>query len=135
MNTNSPFSPDLALKRRGLTIPPRTSSRSPFGEDHYQPTQQEALQAAWDKLYRARALLEAEQQHLRDDRISLQGELESLTLREGAVIAREQRLQQIEAQMELERFEAEQARQSQTTIGRITRAPFEMAKSVFTAKK
>jgi hypothetical protein len=130
MNTQSPFSPDLALKRRGLTIPPRGSG-TPFGEDHYQPTQQEALQAAWDKLYRARALLEAEQSHLRDDRISLQGELESLTLREAAVIAREQRVQQIEAQMELERLDAEQARASQTTIGRLTRAPFEMARSVF----
>ncbi len=48
----------------------RPSSRAPFGEDP-------ALQAAWEKLHRARELLEAEQKNLRDDRNSLR-ELETM---------------------------------------------------------
>src|SRR5687768_4887099 len=42
----------------------RPSSRVPFSEDP-------ALAAAWEKLHRAREILEAEQKNLRDDRISI----------------------------------------------------------------
>ena len=52
------------------TLFQRPSSRAPFGEDP-------ALQAAWEKLHRARELLEAEQKNLRDDRNSLR-ELETM---------------------------------------------------------
>jgi pyruvate/2-oxoglutarate dehydrogenase complex dihydrolipoamide acyltransferase (E2) component len=67
----------------------RPSSRAPFGEDP-------ALQAAWEKLHRAREILEAEQKNLRDDRISLQDletmlkqRMEELTEREAIVAQRE----------------------------------------------
>jgi hypothetical protein len=139
MNTNTPFQsqfrPDLALKRRGLTIPPRAGSSSPFPEEGPPVSYQEALQAAWDKLYRARAILEAEQAHLRDDRIALQGELESIQQREQMVAAREQRLLQLEQQAELDRAEEEAARLGQSALGRITRVPFDMARSVFSARR
>jgi hypothetical protein len=57
------------------------SSRHPFDDG--------SLQNAWDKLYRARALLEAEQAHLRDDRLALTEEIKRLSEREERVSARE----------------------------------------------
>ena len=94
-----------------------------------------ALQEAWDKLYRARAILEAEQAHLRDDRIAIQGELEALDAREQAVAAREEQLRQYEQQLALARQAAEDERESGSAITRLTRAPFNMAKSVFGKKE
>jgi DNA repair exonuclease SbcCD ATPase subunit len=94
-----------------------------------------SLQEAWDKLYKARAILEAEQNHLRDDRIALQGEIDALNAREQAVAARELRIQQIELQAELARVEEEEARASESPFAKLTRAPFRMARSVFDPKK
>ena len=57
-NTNSPMS---------RSTPPmfqRPSTHSPFAEDS-------SLATAWEKLHRAREILEAEQKNLRDDRISI----------------------------------------------------------------
>jgi DNA repair exonuclease SbcCD ATPase subunit len=94
-----------------------------------------SLQEAWDKLYKARAILEAEQNHLRDDRIAVQGEIDALNAREQTVAAREQRIQQIELQAELARVEEEERRASESPFSKLTRAPFRMAKSVFDPKK
>jgi hypothetical protein len=76
----------------GRSTPPlfqRPSSRAPFGDEV-------ALQAAWEKLHRAREILEAEQKNLRDDRISLQDldvmlrqRMEELAEREAVVTQRE----------------------------------------------
>jgi hypothetical protein len=144
MNTTSPFStqprPELSLKRReGSTapVPMPYDNTLPFERggatsDPYGPS---ALQAAWDKLYRARSLLEAEQAHMRDDRIAIQGELDALELREQAVAARELRVQQIELHMRLDQQDAEDARESRSTIAKISSAPFELARSVFGTKK
>lgn len=67
----------------------RPSSRAPFGEDP-------ALQAAWEKLHRARELLEAEQKNLRDDRnalreleATLKQRTEEIAEREAVVAQRE----------------------------------------------
>jgi uncharacterized protein (DUF3084 family) len=94
-----------------------------------------SLQEAWDKLYKARAILEAEQNHLRDDRIALQGEIDALNARDQVVTAREQRIQQIELQAELARVDEEEKRASENPFTKLTRAPFRMAKSVFDPKK
>jgi hypothetical protein len=140
MHTPTPFSsrPGLTLKRR--ETPP---TRSPFGSSNpfdgmtpnSDPYGQTSLQTAWDKLYRARALLEAEQAHLRDDRITFQGELEDLGRREEALAARELRLQQIELQVSLDQQDAQDEKDSKSTIARLTQAPFDMARSVFGSKK
>lgn len=134
---------DLSLKRRGrsATHSPtesstESSSSSPFAPGGSQsPYDASALQAAWDKLYRARALLEAEQAHLRDDRIAIQGVVEELEQREQAISARELRLRQIEMQARLEIEEQQDERDSASTIAKITRAPFDMARSVFGSRK
>jgi hypothetical protein len=103
-----------------------------------EPRGQTALEAAWDKLYRARTLLEAEQVHLRDDRIALQGVLDDIVRREDAVSAREQRIQQIELAQALDREEAAEAaeeKEARSAISKLTQAPFDIARSVFGSKK
>jgi DNA repair exonuclease SbcCD ATPase subunit len=140
-STSVPFSnlrPELSLKRRGNTTPP-----IPMESDDIVPKERRiagpygtaSLQEAWDKLYKARAILEAEQNHLRDDRIALQGEIDALNAREQQVAEREQRIRQVELQAELERVEEEEARASESPFAKLTKAPFRMAKSVFDPKK
>lgn len=95
---------------------PRPASGVPFAVDT-------GLEAAWQKFHRARALLEAEQNQLRDDRmavremeVQLQRREAELAEREAAVALREQQL------------EAEKA---QSTMQRLTQAPFVAARAVF----
>ena len=94
-----------------------------------------ALQEGWDKLYRARAILEAEQTHLRDDRIALQGEIDALRKREQALADREWHIAEYERLVALEKAEADDKRENASTIAKLTRAPFDMARSVFGTKK
>jgi hypothetical protein len=142
MNSTAPFQtqfrPELSLKRRGHTsiyTPAESDSTMPFESEEAGPHGPAALRAAWDKLYRARAILEAEQAHLRDDRIAIQGELDALDAREQAVSAREEQLRQYEQQLALARQAALDERESESAISRLTRAPFSMAKSVFGKKE
>jgi uncharacterized protein (DUF3084 family) len=143
MNTTSvPFQtnlrPELSLPRRGHTNPP-----IPMEADDIVPKERRiagpygtaSLQEAWDKLYKARAILEAEQNHLRDDRIALQGAIDELATREQNVSLREHRIRQIELQAELARADAEEARASESSLSKLTKAPFNIAKSVFGSKK
>lgn len=108
----------------------RPSSRAPFNEDP-------ALQAAWEKLHRARELLEAEQRNLRDDRITIR-ELERLVKqREEALAEREMRLAEREALIVAATPATEQMVEEQgvSAVTRITRMPFDVARSVFGGKK
>ena len=141
-STSVPFHsnlrPDLSLKRRGNTTPP-----IPMEADDIVPKERRiagpygtaSLQEAWDKLYKARSILEAEQNHLRDDRIVLQGEIDALNAREQNVAARELRIQQVELQAELARADEEERKASESPFSKLTRAPFRMARSVFDPKK
>jgi len=102
------------------------------------PREETSLEAAWDKLYRARSLLEAEQVHMRDDRIALQGVLEDIIRREEAVSAREQRMAQLEQEQALNQEEAADAaeeKEERSAISKLTQAPFDIARSVFGPKK
>jgi len=151
MNSTTPFNlhgrQGLSLRRRehaSMQIPIESTdnmeqgSSSPFGSsDSSSPYGQTALQAAWDKLYRARSILEAEQAHLRDDRIVIQGDLESLEMRERAVAAREMRIKQLELQavLDLQEQDEREERESHSAFSKITRAPFDIARSVFKPKK
>ncbi|MDB6168430.1 MAG: hypothetical protein JWM88_1294 [Verrucomicrobia bacterium] len=102
----------------------RTATGTPFEVEA-------ALHAAWDKLIRARELLEAEQAHLRDDRLILKEATSVLKRREDAVTAREARLAQREEQVRLV-VEATTVEHPQSSaLARLTQAPFAMAKSVF----
>jgi hypothetical protein len=141
-HTTNPFQnrPDLSLKRRDASA---TTSRPPMafeGSEHSDgnesnPRTETALEAAWDKLYRARTLLEAEQVHVRDDRIALQGVLDEIIRREEAVSARELAIQHLELSKTLDREEAADKEEERSTISKLTQAPFDIARSVFGSKK
>jgi hypothetical protein len=141
MNTNGPFGtqvrPDLALKRRAHPIarPMESDNTVPFEGEDLAHRGQSALQAAWEKLYKARSILEAEQVHLRDDRIALQGEIEQLQRREENVAAHELRLHQIEQQAQLQIEEEQDARSTASPLAKLSRVPFDVARSVFGPKK
>jgi predicted nucleic acid-binding Zn-ribbon protein len=108
----------------------RSSSRDPFGEDP-------GLASAWEKLHRARELLEAEQKNLRDERITLR-ELELMVKQRAEEVAeREARLAEREALVTAATPapQIQRAEPSVSAVTRITRAPFEMARSVFGGKK
>ncbi|HEY4989170.1 MAG TPA: hypothetical protein VII09_05145 [Opitutaceae bacterium] len=133
--------PELTLKRRGTTnpgIPMEADNTVPMERRIAGPYGMASLQEAWDKLYKARSILEAEQNHLRDDRIALKGEIDALETRAHMVAARELRIQQLElkAQIALENEQnALEARNSESAIVKLTRAPFDMARSVFGHRK
>jgi hypothetical protein len=114
-------------------ITPASMSRPPMGT----PIESEAaLHMAWDKLIRARELLEAEQAHLRDDRLNLKEATAVLKRREDALAAREARLAQREEQLTaaIDASIAEQAATPASKFAKLTHAPFAMAKSVFGKK-
>jgi hypothetical protein len=106
---------------------PATAGRMPVEGDP-------VLKSAWDKLIRARELLEAEQAHLRDDRLNLKEAMAVLKRREEALALRDARVTQREEELHaaLEASMAEQGKSS--ALARFTQAPFAMAKSVFSSK-
>lgn len=110
----------------------RASSRAPFVDDA-------ALQAAWEKLHRARELLEAEQTHLRDDRIAMRDLEVALKRREEAVAAREARLAEREALVVAAAGGPQPVGVTvpvdESAMSRITTAPFKMARAVLRKKK
>ena len=142
--TRSGIGLSLSLRRRGRSAAPlpmesadtmETGSSTPFESETPGHLGHAALQAAWDKLYRARSILEAEQAHLRDDRIALQGEVEVIVAREQAVAARELRIQQIEMQLALDLEEKKDEEESRSALNKLTHAPFDIARSMFGPKK
>lgn len=105
----------------------RVPSMSPFEGDA-------ALQAGWEKLIRARELLEAEQAHVRDDRLNLKETAALLKRHEAALIAREDNLAQREALLAAATAAQVVEAAKPSTITRLTMAPFAIAKSVFGSK-
>lgn len=119
-------------------------SKSPFATGSRAPLpvligDDVALQAAWEKLHRAREILEAEQNHLRDDRLTLQDMQGAVKKREEAVAAREAQLAEREKLFLAANPMARLAPatidpQTGSTVLRMTRAPFELAKAVLGKK-
>jgi hypothetical protein len=129
--------PTPAAAASGRTASPfvRPSSRTPFENDA-------ALQTAWEKLHRTRELLEAEQTHMRHERVIAQDKENELKHREKVVSEREQHLAERERLL-IEAVTASAAEESQpvasehtmSAVTRLTRAPFDMARSVFGTRK
>ena len=116
-----------------LTATPflRPSSKAPFVDEV-------ALQAAWEKLHRSRELFEAEQNHLRDERIVLRDQQSEVKEREAAVAVREEFVTEREQMIAAATAPSRQPIASEHTmsaITRLTRGPFDMARSVFGGKK
>ena len=102
----------------------RPASGSPFGGGG-----DAELQAAWTKFHRARALLEAEQNQLRDDRMALHETQKQIRQREEALGAREAALAEREDQLNASKPAAR--KDDGSAVERLTTAPFRMAKSIF----
>ena len=110
----------------------RPTSVAPFHDDA-------SLQAAWEKLHRAREILEAEQKNLRDERITMREQETQMRRREEAVAEREVRLTDREALVVaaagvVHAMPVEEVAHV-SAVSRITRAPFDIARSVFGGKK
>lgn len=124
-----------AQANRTTTAPFAARSTAPFSHEDA------GLEAAWQKLHRARELTEAEQAHLRDDRLAMRAIEADLKQREAALAAREAR---VAAQEELlaaapaprPKKTATKARepvageQTLSAFTRLTRAPFMIAESL-----
>ncbi len=104
----------------------RTMSGNPFAGS---ATTDSALEAAWSKFHRARALLESEQNQLRDDRLVLRDLEQTLKHREDELAAREMRVAQRESELATASVPAPSA------VQRLTQAPFLAAKAVFRASR
>ncbi len=124
-----------AGENRGFTAAPMPQAevRSPRRDTFEEDT---ALQAGWEKLHRARELFAAEQNNLRDDRIAVREQEAALRRREVAVSERESRLAAREALVAAAApAEPMAGEHTMSAVTRLTRAPFNMARSVFGAKK
>lgn len=111
----------------------RPGSRAPFGDEA-------ALQAGWEKLHRAREILEAEQNHLRIDRLSIREQELAVKRRESAVAEREAHVAAREAlapAAAIPRPSGEHAASEHTmsAVTRLTRAPFNLARSMLSGKR
>lgn len=106
----------------------RPSSRAPFENDA-------ALQAAWEKLHRARELFEVERSHLVNDRLAVRADSDALRQREAALNAREARLNDRERQLAERPVQPPPAEPSSSAVQRFTQAPFAAAKAVFRKRK
>jgi hypothetical protein len=119
--------PAYAPAYRGSASPmfQRPSSRAPFTDDP-------VLASAWDKLHRAREILEAEQRNLCDDRLALRDFESQLRAREESLNAREQLVAQREAQavVVVAPEVTPTPDESVSAVAKLTRAPFNMALSV-----
>ena len=119
--------------RSGAPFPAR-SSTNPFPNDAQ-------LDAAWQKLHRARELCEAEQAHLRDDRIAMHAFDLELKQREEMLAAREARVAEQERLLATASpapaTEAATSGDEESTsvFKRFTRAPFQLAESVLGKKE
>ena len=105
----------------------RPTSKAPFSDET-------ALQAAWEKFHRARELFESEQSHMRDERIVLKDQQAEVKQRETAVAARETAVAQRE-ELVAAATPPVAAEHTMSAVTRLTRGPFNMARSVFGGKK
>lgn len=107
----------------------RPSSRTPFTDDP-------ALQAAWEKLHRAREIFESEQKNLRDDRVSIREQEVMVKQRLEEIDTREASIAEREAVLAAATPAPRAADESpMSAVARFTRSPIDLARSVFGGKK
>ena len=108
---------------------PAASSFAPFSRDEL------TLQSAWEKVIRARELLEAEQAHLRDDRLQMREEFAALKRREAALKTREATVAARELALSVSPVRPMEssvppATTAFSSMTRFTLAPFNLARAV-----
>lgn len=104
---------------------------------------QGALQVGWEKLHRAREILEAEQSHLREDRLAVRDLEAALKRREASVAEREAQVAERERLVLAAMPPATSGNGASgadpagdaSSVKRMSRAPFEFARAVFGGRK
>lgn len=97
-----------------------------------------ALQVAWEKLHRAREILEAEQRHMSEERVTLRDQQAEVKRQTAALAAREASVAEREALLVAAHHDAGEpiaAEHTMSAMTRLTRGPFDMARAVFGGKK
>jgi len=126
-------------ERAGLIPPPAVSSRTavPFKRPTSIPPFEEdgGLKAAWEKLYRARELLEAEEVHMRHERVMLHDQVQSLRQRAETLAIREAQVAEREGLMAAAAAQPMAGEHTMSAVTRLTTAPFEMARAVFGGRR
>lgn len=124
-NRSKPAQLDATKSR----VTPSIFHREP---DEVQSAESPDLQAAWEKLHRARELLDAEQAHAREDRLALREWEMALQRREAALAAREEALAQREAAAAATNASPSVAFPSEaappSALATLSRAPFDLAR-------
>ncbi|MDO8544167.1 MAG: hypothetical protein Q7S40_27310 [Opitutaceae bacterium] len=88
------------------------------------------LPAGWEKLHRARELLEAEQAHLRDDRMAVHDREAAVKSREEVVTLREKQLAEREAVLAAGAKPSAARADQMSSLAKLTRTPFHLARLV-----
>lgn len=121
------------VPRPSFSLPPFGGSASPL------PGALDVdLRGAWEKLYRARALLEAEQKQVRDDRMVVRGIKSELERREAELAAREAAVRERELRPPAAAPVAVSRPVEESTLSavrRLTEAPLQAARAVFKPSK
>ncbi|MEY2879006.1 MAG: hypothetical protein RLZZ15_1386 [Verrucomicrobiota bacterium] len=125
--------PAAAVAPGGGTMFLRPSSKTPFVGDG-------ALEAAWERVHRASALIESEQANLRDERIMMREQEQQVQRRTAAVALREQQVAAREKTLATATAATPPPQpiageHTMAGIARLTVAPFAMARAVFGGKK
>ena len=120
------------------TTQPGSGSDSPFVHSLSQkPFSSDSLLASsWEKFHRARALLESEQKQMRDERMMMREAELSMKRRETELAVREEMLARREKLLTAPTAPAPtEPKKTQSTVERLTKAPFLAARSVFKTDK
>jgi negative regulator of sigma E activity len=117
------------------TAQPKAGSDAPFVNSLSQmPFSSDSLLASsWEKFHRARAILESEQKQLRDERMTMRDMDLHLKKREAELAAREEALSRREAGTNPPI--PPEKKKTESTMERLTKAPFLAARSVFKSDK
>lgn len=121
---------------------PMAGSRPPFESSGSRPAfetrsnnSNSGFDGDWEKMQRARALLEAERRSLTDERLVLREERDILKQREENLKQREDAMKQREAQVALREQKAAAATEELPPTKPVSRTPFEAARNLFSIRR
>ncbi|MDO8543622.1 MAG: hypothetical protein Q7S40_24535 [Opitutaceae bacterium] len=131
------------MAKTGGTRPARSITPSIFHQAAAEAQRHDdpALHSGWEKLHRARELLDAEQAHLRDDAMRIHDQDVALTRREEALARREQLLAERKAAADIADSAPDPSpvviaeKPSRSAVDALSRAPFHFARMVLGKKE
>lgn len=114
-------------------VPISSTSSAPFlpASTRMAPGSDAALRSAWDRLHRARELLAAEQNQVRDERLALRDAERQVKQREADVTAREAKVALREQAIAAAEAPRTHKNAGDGAVKRLTQAPFRVARAMF----